>query len=88
MVNPQDFLLLFTKGLVLAKRMKVITGIPDDAELQSMTVDHVRGGIILVVKSEDYEEIPLTAMPPVQLVEIEIGVKDATKQLKSKRSKK
>lgn len=82
MVNPQDFLSLFTQGIVFAKRAKLVTGVPDDAKVVSMTVDHVRGGIILVVHSESYDEIPMTEMPPVQLVGIEIGVQNATKKKK------
>ena len=87
MVNPQDFLSLFTEGIVLAKRMRVLTGVPADAKVKNMTVDHVRGGIILVVESSEYEELPMTDMPPVQMVEIEQGVKDATKSAKTKRKK-
>jgi hypothetical protein len=87
MVNPQDFLQLFTKGLVLSKRMSVFTGVPADAMIVSMTVDHVRGGIMLLCQSDEYEEIPATDMPPVQMVEIELGVKDATKKARSTRKK-
>lgn len=80
MINPQDFLMLFAKGLVFAKRTQLITGLPEDAKLVSMTVDHVRGGIILVAQSDTYDEVPMTEMPPVQLVEIELGQKGATKK--------
>lgn len=87
MVNPQDFLQLFTKGLILNKRMNVFTGVPADAMIVSMTVDHVRGGIMLLCQSDEYDEIPATDMPPVQMVEIELGVKDATKKARSARKK-
>lgn len=87
MINPQDFLMLFTKGLVLAKRISVFTGVPADAQVVSFTTDHVRGGVMLLVTSEEYEEIPMTDIPPVQIVEIEQGVKDATKKAKTKRKK-
>ena len=82
MVNPTDFLTLFTTGLSLAKRTKIIKGVPEDAKVLSMTVDHVRGGIILVVQSESYEEIPQTEMPPIELIEISLGVEGATKKKK------
>jgi len=81
-VNPSDFLMLFTKGLTLAKRMHVFEGVPADAQLVSMTVDHVRGGIILVAQSNEYEHVPLTVMPPIQLVSIRLGVEGATKKNK------
>jgi hypothetical protein len=81
-VNPSDFLMLFRKGLTLAKRMHVFEGVPADAQLVSMTVDHVRGGIILVVQSEEYEPVPITVMPPVQQVSMRVGVEGATKKKK------
>lgn len=87
MVNPSDFLMLFAEGLILAKRMAVFEGVPADAKVRNMTVDHVRGGIILVVESAEYEELPQTDMPPVQLIQISQGVVDATKSKKSKRKK-
>jgi hypothetical protein len=85
MINPQDFLMLFEQGLVLAKRTKVFTGVPADAKVTGFTVDHVRGGVILIVRSDEYDEIPVTEMRPVQHIEIEIGVKNATKSTKNKR---
>ena len=81
-VNPSDFLMLFAKGMVFNKRTKIIEGVPEDAMLVGMNVDHVRGGIILVVQSAEYEEVPMTVMPPVQHVSIEWGVKGATKKKK------
>lgn len=81
-VNPQDFLMLFTKGMVFNKRAKLIDGVPDDALLVGLTVDHVRGGVVLVLQSETYEEIPMTEMPPIQEVGIMLGVKNATKKKK------
>lgn len=81
-INPVDFLYLFSKGLVLAKRTQIFEGVPEDAEVVSMTVDHVRGGIILVVKSQEYEPIPMTVLPPVQEIKIRIGVEGATKKRK------
>lgn len=45
-----------------------------------MTVDHVRGGIILVVESDEYEEIPQNEMPPVQYVALRIGADPVPKK--------
>ena len=84
-VNPTDFLLLLTKGLVLSKRIELLEGVPADAMLVNMTVDHVRGSIVFVVQSSEYDEVELKDMPPVQEVAISQGVKDATKKARSKR---
>ena len=81
-INPADFLMLFTKGIVFAKRTKLIEGVPEDALIMGMNVDHVRGGIILVVQSKEYDEVPMTVMPPVQHVSIQWGVEKATKKKK------
>lgn len=79
-IDPNQFLSIFTKGLVLAKRVRVLKGVPEDAEVVRMTVDHVRGGIILVVRSDEYEEIPINKMPEVQYIEMDLGNKNATKK--------
>lgn len=81
-INPNDFLMLFTKGIVFAKRTKIMDGVPDDALVVGMNVDHIRGGIILVVQSETYDEVPMTVMPPVQHISIQWGVQGATKKKK------
>lgn len=85
MVNPVDFLKLLTVGMTFAKRAEIIEGVPADAFVRNITVDHVRGGIIFVVESKEYEEVPRTDMPPVQLVSIKQGVEGATKPKKKKR---
>lgn len=79
-IDPNQFVAMFTKGLVLTKRFRIIEGVPADAEVIRMTVDHVRGGIILVVSSEEYEEIPINKMPEVQYVKIDLGNPKATKK--------
>lgn len=79
-INPSEFLSLFTKGLVFAKRTQIMDGVPEDAVVIGMTVDHVRGGIVMTVQSEEYEPVPKTKMPPVQEIAIKIGVEGATKK--------
>lgn len=81
-INPSDFLMLFTKGMIFSKRTELIEGAPADAMIVGMNMDHIRGGIILVVQSDEYEEIPMTVMPPVQHVKIQWGVQGATKKKK------
>lgn len=84
MVNPTDFMYLFTKGLKFRKNTSLISGIPEDAELLTIAAEPVRHAIMLVVKSMEYDEIPINEMPPVELVEIQTGVDKATKK-KTKR---
>jgi hypothetical protein len=88
MVNPVDFMWLFTKGLAFRKQLKIIDGVPEDAKLVAVMADSVRNGIMLVVESASYDAIPINAMPPVQPVKISTGVKDATKKKKAARKKK
>lgn len=87
MVNPADFMVLFTKGLVFAKRTEILTGVPKDATLLTIAAEPARGGVMLVVESEEYDEIPINELPPVQLVEINTGVRGATKKKKQPRKK-
>lgn len=85
MVNPADFMALFTKGVVFDKKTKLIAGLPADAELLTIAAEPVRGGVMLVVESESYDEIPINEMPPVELVSISVGVSDATKKKRKPR---
>lgn len=73
MVNPADFMFLFTKGLKVRKGFKLAEGIPDDATLLTIAAEPVRGGIMMVVQSEEYDEIPINQMPPVELISIQTG---------------
>ena len=87
MVNPADFMFLFTKGLRVRKQFELIEGVPEDAKLLTIAAEPVRGGIMMVVESEEYEEIPINVMPPIQMVRINTGkfhTKGATKSKKRK----
>lgn len=85
MVNPADFMALFTKGVVFNKKTELIAGLPADAELLTIAAEPVRGGVMLVVRSDSYDEIPINEMPPVELVSISIGVQNATKKKRKPR---
>jgi hypothetical protein len=80
MVNPADFMYLFTKGLRFRKNTQIISGVPDDAKLLTIAAEPARGAVMLVVESESYPEILISEMPPVELVEIQTGEKGATKK--------
>lgn len=73
MVNPADFMSLFGKGLKVRKGFKIIEGLPDDAKLINIAYDAMRGAVQLVVESETFDAIPITVLPPVQVVKIAIG---------------
>lgn len=88
MVNPSDFCFLFTKGLEFKKHTKIIKGAPEDAEVIALVADSVRNGVMLVVKSESYDEVPINVLPPVESVEIDMGIKGATKKKKAPRKKR
>lgn len=88
MVNPADFMYLFTEGLVFRKRAELIKGVPDDAVLIAIAADSMRNGIMLVVQSKTFDEIPINELPPVIPVSIQTGVVGATKKKKGPRKKK
>lgn len=87
MVNPADFMFLFTKGMTFRKHTKLIEGLPEDAQLIAIAADSVRNGIMLVVQSESYDPVPATVLPPVEMVKIQTGVVGATKKKKAPRKK-
>lgn len=81
MVKPGEFIFLFTKGLRFQKNFKVIQGIPDDAKVIAVAPDSIRNGIMIVITSKEFEEIPINVLPPVIPVDIDIdGIKNATKK--------
>lgn len=88
MVNPTDFMFLFTKGLTFRKTTKIIDGVPEDAKLIAVAADSSRNGIMLVVESAEYDEVAINVLPPVQPVSIEVGDKSATKKKKAPRKKR
>lgn len=75
MVEPGQFMGLFTKGLKFRSSMKIAEGVPKDAQLLTVTYDARLNGILLVVQSEEYDPIPITQMPPVQEIAISLSVK-------------
>ncbi len=87
MISATEFMFLFLKGMVFRKQTKIVDGAPDDAQIVGVAYEAQRNGIMLVVKSEEYDEIPINILPPVQVVTLSIGVKDATKKKNVKRRK-
>lgn len=88
MVNPADFMYLFTKGLRFRKNTQIISGLPEDAKLLTLAAEPARGAIMLVVESDSYAEIPINELPPVELIEIQQGEKGATKKKAAPRKKR
>lgn len=88
MVKPADFMVLFTKGVKWRKNTHLIKGVPEDAKLVTIAADSARNGIMLVVESSEYDPIPINILPPVEPVEIDIGVRNATKKKVVKRKKR
>lgn len=81
MVKPGEFMFLFTKGLRFQKNFKVIKGVPEDAKLITVVPDSIRNGIMLVVQSSEYPEVPMNVLPDVEPVEIDLdAVKRPTKK--------
>lgn len=81
MVKPGEFMFLFTKGLRFQKNFKVIAGVPEDAKVITVAPDSIRNGIMIVVQSQEYDEVPINVLPPVEPVNIDLdGIKNATKK--------
>lgn len=81
MVKPGEFMFLFTKGLRFQKNFKVIAGVPEDTKVISVAPDSIRNGIMIVVTSKEFEEIPINVLPPVIPVDIDLdGIKNSTKK--------
>lgn len=87
MVNPSEFAGLFTKGLVFAKRTRLVEGLPDDALLLGTAYDIRLDAILMVVESEEFDEVPMTELPPRVMVSIETGISKAIAKKKSYRKK-
>lgn len=80
-VKPEEFMVLFTKGMEFRKRTRIMEGIPEDAKLLALSAEPIRHGIIMVVESAEYDEVPVTELPP--FVEVKIQTKfGATKRAK------
>ncbi len=89
MVQPGEFMFLFTKGLRFQKNFKVIKGVPDDAKVIAVAPDSMRNGIMIVVTSSEFEEVPINVLPPVIPVDIDLdGIKNATKKKAKPRKKR
>lgn len=73
MINPADFMVLFTKGLKVRGGWKIVKGLPADAQILTIAYDHMRNGIMIVVESAEFELIAATELPPILKVEIEIN---------------
>lgn len=87
MIHTVEFASLFTKGLVFAKKTRLIEGIPEDFILLGATYDLRLDAILILGESETYDEVPMTEIPPRQMVSIEQGDPRATKKKKAPRKK-
>ena len=88
MIDPIHFMSFFTDGVVFRRYTKIAKGIPADAKLIGVAHEARMGGpsgaIMLVVESEEFDEVPMNVMPPGEPLEIQIGDPDATKKKKKR----
>lgn len=85
MINPDEFASLFTQGLVWKKKTKIAEGIPADAKVLGTAFDLRLNAILMVVESEEYDEVKMTDIPPRQPISIIQGEPGATKKKATKR---
>lgn len=88
MINPVEWMGLFTTGVRFAKSVQLIEGVPKDATMIGCAYDIRRDAILIVLESAEYEPIPITQQPPTQLVRIKFGDPSATKKKKPAKRKK
>lgn len=88
MINPVEWMSLFTTGVRFAKQVQLIEGVPEDATMIGCAYDIRRDAILIVLESDEYEPIPITQQPPTQLVRLKFGVENATKKKKPAKRKK
>jgi len=72
-VSSASFMSLFTKGMKFHKNATVFEGVPEDAEVVGIGSNPVMPGVLLVVKSQEFEEIPVTENPPYIQIGINLG---------------
>lgn len=88
MINPVEWMALFTTGARFAKSVQLIEGAPKDAVMIGCAYDIRRDAILIVLESDEYEPVPITKQPPTQLVRLKFGNPQATKKKKAPRKKK
>lgn len=72
-ITSAQFMSLFTKGMKFHKNASVFEGVPEDAEVVGIGSNPVTPGVLLVIKSQEYDPIPITENPPYQVISIDLG---------------
>lgn len=72
-VDPASFMALFKEGLRVRENYQIIKGVPEDAQLLGTARDPKTGGVILVLYSKTFEQIPEGKQFPVIKVAIKTG---------------
>jgi len=80
MVSPSEFASLFTKGLTFAKKTYLVDGIPDDFKLLGTAYDIRLDAILMLGESAEYDEVPMTEVPPRQQITINQGKANVVKK--------
>ena len=72
-ITSSQFMSLFVKGMKFHKNATVFEGVPEDAEVIGIGSNPVIPGVLLVVKSQEFDEIPVTENPPYIQIGINLG---------------
>lgn len=72
-VEPAGFAALFTKGFKFRANTKVVEGIPADATVETIYADAMRGGIMILLRSEHFKPVMNGVMPPILPISISVG---------------
>lgn len=66
-------MVLFKKGLKVRGGWKIVKGLPADAQLLTIAAEPLRGGVMMVIESEEYPLLDPTKQPPIEVVAIELN---------------
>lgn len=71
-IDPVSFMSLFKEGMVIRENFQVIEGIPEDAQLLAVSYDLTLHGVVFLITSENFDEVPAGEVIPVQPVMIKV----------------
>ncbi len=72
-VDPSQFMSIFKEGMKFREGFEIVAGIPDDAQVLGVTYEPSVHGILIVVSSESYEDIPHGKALPMVQVDIKLS---------------
>ncbi len=73
LIDGAAMMAMFKEGLKVRQDYKIIKGVPSDAQLMGVSIDHATGCPVMVVWSSEFENIPEGKQFPRIQVQIRTG---------------